>query len=269
MLNASWIAQEFEKCLGWPYVTGESREGAVDCSGLFVYVFGLQGQKIYHGSNTIYRKYCSETGVLTSPKQLCVGMAVFKWNNNGTEPSQYRGDGIGDMQHIGLVTSVNPLRIVHASTSGMAVKVDTKLGNWKYYGKLKDVLYEGDDNVTSMTSIEEQNDKVETEYAYIVSANGKDINFRTKKDTKSALVAKTPRIPCGTRVVLNYMDAGWGHITYNGYDGFVMGDFIQKELTNIEVKPDNIYSNSAMVILNQIEGLVATLKTLISQNEGV
>jgi len=34
------------------------------------------------------------------------------------------------------VTSVSPLRIVHASTEGMKVKADKKIGKWKYWGVL-------------------------------------------------------------------------------------------------------------------------------------
>ena len=34
-----------------------------------------QGASIYHGSNTIYRKYCSEKGKLSSVSQLKPGMA--------------------------------------------------------------------------------------------------------------------------------------------------------------------------------------------------
>ena len=50
--------------LSWPYVspcTNDSR--GIDCSGLFVKAYRDQGASIYHGSNTIYRKYCSEKGM--------------------------------------------------------------------------------------------------------------------------------------------------------------------------------------------------------------
>ena len=43
-------------------------------------------------------------------------MAVFKWKEK--TPSKF-SDNEGDFCHIGLVTSVSPLRIVHASTEGM------------------------------------------------------------------------------------------------------------------------------------------------------
>ena len=54
--------------------TNDSR--GIDCSGLFVKAYRDQGASIYHGSNTIYRKYCSEKGKLSSVSQLKPGMAV-------------------------------------------------------------------------------------------------------------------------------------------------------------------------------------------------
>ena len=60
----------------------------------------------------------------------------FKWNPN--TPEKFNA-GLGDFQHIGLVTSVNPLRIVHASSAAGCVTTDTKLGKWAYWGWLKDV----------------------------------------------------------------------------------------------------------------------------------
>ena len=126
MLDVKKLCASAEECLGWPYVSpGTNDSRGIDCSGLFVKCFRDQGASIYHGSNTIYRKYCSEKGKLTSVSQLRPGMAVFKWNPN--TPEKFN-DGLGDFQHIGLVVSVNPLRIIHASTGTMCVTTDTRLG---------------------------------------------------------------------------------------------------------------------------------------------
>ena len=111
MLKVSKMIASAESCLGWPYACPGSNDArGIDCSGLFVKAFRDQGASIYHGSNTIYRKYCAEKGKLTSVSQLQPGMAVFKWNAN--TPEKFK-DGLGDFQHIGLVTGVNPIRIVH------------------------------------------------------------------------------------------------------------------------------------------------------------
>ena len=137
MLNVNKLCASAEACLGWPYASPGSNDArGIDCSGLFVKCFRDQGASIYHGSNTIWRKYCSEKGELKTVRQLRRGMAVFKWNPK--TPSKFT-DGQGDFQHIGLVISVNPLRIIHASTETMCVTTDTRLGKWRFWGWLKDV----------------------------------------------------------------------------------------------------------------------------------
>jgi hypothetical protein len=127
------------ECLGWPYVSpGSNDSRGIDCSGLLVKVYRDQGASIYHGSNTIYRKHCDEKGWIGNENILQVGMAVFKWNPN--TPAKF-DDGLGDFQHVGLVIGKNPLQIIHASSVAGCVVIDTKLGKWKYWGKLKEVNY--------------------------------------------------------------------------------------------------------------------------------
>lgn len=134
MLDVQRLIDDFEECLGWPYACpGSNDERGIDCSGMFVRAFRRQGARIYHGSNTIWRKHLSEKGLILSADDLRPGMAVFKWK--AKTPGKF-SDGLGDFCHIGLVTSVNPLRIVHASTEGMKVKADGKLGKWQYWGWL-------------------------------------------------------------------------------------------------------------------------------------
>jgi len=134
MINIDKLIADFEDCIGWPYASpGTNDERGIDCSGMFVRAYRLQGQRIYHGSNTIWRKHLGKKGRIDSVRDLQPGMAVFKWKPD--TPAKFSDDE-GDFCHIGLVTSVNPLRIVHASTEGMEVKVDRKIGKWKYWGIL-------------------------------------------------------------------------------------------------------------------------------------
>ena len=134
MIQVEKLIADSEDCIGWPYACpGSNDERGIDCSGMFVRAFRLQGRRIYHGSNTIWRKHLSEKGRIRSAADLKPGMAVFKWKPD--TPAKFRDDE-GDFCHIGLVTSVSPLRIVHASTEGMKVKADRKIGKWQYWGVL-------------------------------------------------------------------------------------------------------------------------------------
>ena len=137
MLNLQQLIADFEACIGWPYVSpGSNDERGIDCSGMFVRAYRRQGARIYHGSNTIWRKYLSAKGLILSAGDLRPGMAVFKWKEKTPEKFS---DDLGDFCHIGLVTGVDPLRIVHASTDGMRVRADSKLGKWQYWGVLSAV----------------------------------------------------------------------------------------------------------------------------------
>ena len=134
MIDIQTLIADFEDCIGWPYESpGSNDERGIDCSGMFVRAYRRQGKRIYHGSNTIWRKHLSDKGPIHSAADLQPGMAVFKWKPE--TPAKFRDDE-GDFCHIGLVTSIHPLRIVHASTEGMKVKADSKIGKWKYWGVL-------------------------------------------------------------------------------------------------------------------------------------
>lgn len=84
----------------WKYVANAASNGAVDCSGAFSYWYKQAGGYMYHGSNTMWRKYSVTKGKI-GEIDLLPGMAVYKWRNDGKEPDQYRHDGIGNFYHVG------------------------------------------------------------------------------------------------------------------------------------------------------------------------
>lgn len=134
MIDIPRLIADFEGCIGWPYASpGSNDERGIDCSGMFVRAFRLQGESIYHGSNTIWRRHLADRGEITGTADLRPGMAVFKWKPE--TPAKFH-DSLGDFCHIGLVTSVDPLRIIHASTEGMRVRADSRIGKWRYWGVL-------------------------------------------------------------------------------------------------------------------------------------
>lgn len=97
------------------------------------------------GSNDMWRNYLKVKG-LTQTFKLQVGDLVFKWRKESDKlPEQYRGDGIGDMYHVGIVTAVdkNEYVVCHSASSKADGERDvftslTKLASaWKYAGTLK------------------------------------------------------------------------------------------------------------------------------------
>lgn len=224
MIAASTLARDFEEIIGWPYVSPRTNdENGIDCSGAFVRAYKKRGMSIYHGSNTIFRKHCTETGrILGDASRLRVGMAVFKQRIDDGEPSAYQGDGFGNMYHIGLVAGENPLRIVHATTP--AAKVDTTLGAaWAWYGRLTDVDYGGVVHEESEGAGARMAQK-----ATAISPNGKAIHLRPTPGTDKPYLAK---VPVGTPVIVYEQATGsdgaqWAKVEALGKRGYMMADFL-------------------------------------------
>jgi len=223
MLNVDKLCASAEECLGWPYASPGSNDArGIDCSGLFVKCFRDQGASIYHGSNTIWRKYCSEKGELKNVRQLRRGMAVFKWNPK--TPSKFK-DGQGDFQHIGLVVSVNPLRIIHASTGTMCVTTDTRLGKWRFWGWLKDVAK--DDSLPPAPAEPTEGDEEPmAEFATVIADSGSTVNMRTKAKSTAALVE---RVPLGARVEILGTCGSWTKVKFGSRTGYMMTKFLIAE----------------------------------------
>ncbi len=226
MLNVDKLCASAEACLGWPYASPGSNDArGIDCSGLFVKCFRDQGASIYHGSNTIWRKYCSEKGELKNVRQLRRGMAVFKWNPK--TPSKFK-DGQGDFQHIGLVVSVSPLRIIHASTETMCVTTDTRLGKWRFWGWLKDVEKDpgwaplglpaaDSDNAGAQSPLEAST------LAIVTAPSGSTVNLRAGARKRARLLT---RVPIGETVEVLKPGPRWTKVKYGARTGYMMTEFL-------------------------------------------
>ena len=105
-----------------------------DCSGLFSWAFKQLGGYMYHGSDTMYRKYCTDKGELkkgkrTDGRTLKVGSAVFVWNgSNYSHVGLYVGDGIV-IEAMGTLNGVTTTKV--------------SAGKWTHWGELQGVDYSG------------------------------------------------------------------------------------------------------------------------------
>lgn len=98
-----------------------------DCSGLFVWAFKQLGGSIYHGSNTMWRKYTTEKGTLTGTMNIRPGTAVFTVGSDGV-----RG-------HVGLY--VGGGICIEAKGTAYGV-VTSQLSRWDEWGELVGVEYD-------------------------------------------------------------------------------------------------------------------------------
>lgn len=238
MLDVRKLNQSAEKCLGWPYVSpGTNDRNGIDCSGLFVKMYRDQGAKIYHGSNTIFREYCKETGKLTNVDQLQVGMAVFKrkdWTD-ADRSNRWYGTEPGNLSHIGYVASVHPLRIIHASTGTMCVTTDSSIKKWAYWGKLKDVDYS--DSPSPEPSPEPSPDPEPiTLTRKVYAENGKPVNLRYGPSLDKKIMDE---VPVGEIVTVSQISGRWSKVTWKKKTGWMMSAYLVDPDTPIpDPEPD-------------------------------
>ena len=105
-----------------------------DCSGMFSWAFKQLGSTMYHGSNTMYMKWCKHKGELKSGKRtdgatLKPGTAVFVWNGN-------------TYSHVGLYVGDGNV-IEAANTQKGVIQSKVTASKWTHWGELKDVSFDG------------------------------------------------------------------------------------------------------------------------------
>lgn len=226
MLDKAKLIASFYEIIGWPYVTpGTNNKNGIDCSGAFVRAYNLQKADIYHGSNRIIRVHCRDVFKVTSASQLQPGMAVFKWRNDENEPTEYkkggayyRADLLGNFYHIGLVCSVNPLSIVHASSPN--AKKDTTIQGvsgtpWSWAGYLNAVDY-GTESVAADDVL----------YRAKVTGCKIGLNFRTEP----SLEAPSMRLLSNGTVVdvLKEGIDGFSYIRQGGTEGYSTASYLTR-----------------------------------------
>lgn len=229
MIKASDLIAKFQYALdnAWGYIWGKSgqlwtqkdqnaasREMTVkygskwighivaDCSGLFRWAYKQLGSDIAHGSNLIYDGHCRAKGRLsggrrTDGQELLPGTAVF----TGTD---------GDHGHIGLYIGGGEV-IEAAGTQQGVIKSKVTASKWTYWGELKAVDYEKED------------EPVAEGYAKVT---GKRVALRQEPSTRAAVIL---RVNTGETVKIEPEPAKkWEYVTYNGKTGWMMREFLKE-----------------------------------------
>ena len=187
-----------------------------DCSGLFSWAFKQLGGYMYHGSDTMYRKYCENKGSLvkgkrTDGQELKPGTAVFVWKEDD-----------GKYGHVGLY--VGDGKVIEAAGTKQGVitsKVSDK--KWTNWGELKGVDYGDSPQPTPVP-----------EGKAIVT--GKNVALREGPGTDTRVMI---RIATGTIVNLAKIE-GWTYVHYKSKFGFMMNEFIEIHDTTVTVTGKNV-----------------------------
>lgn len=208
----------------WRYTWGIAVDGDVDCSGAFVYAYRQFGKSIYHGSNTIARKYVVALLPISEAKP---GMAAFKVRKPGQRyydlpskfkpgGSEYNGD-INDYYHIGLVDT-DGKHVLNAQSESAGF-TRTALSKWACVGYLKAVDYGGEEKPM--------------ETMYVTAESGRTVRMREKPSTGAKIIAE---IPVGTEVLAGADIDGWREIIHGDDGGYMMSRFLTAESPEAKYK---------------------------------
>lgn len=174
-----------------------------DCSGLFAWAFKQLGGYMYHGSDTMFKKYTTANGTLKAGKrtdggELLPGTAVFVYKADEKKYS-----------HVGLF--IGDGYVIEAASTSVGV-VKTKVSNtkWTHWGELKGVSYGGD---------------VPVPEGYAV-VTGVRVALRAEPSTKATVIT---RVDTGKQVKLEEPPpCEWDYVSYQGKTGWMMKKFLKE-----------------------------------------
>lgn len=163
-----------------------------DCSGVMVWIWRQHGLSIYHGSNTIKRKYCGET-----QKKAVPGYAAFKVNGE-------------DYHHIGIVAA-DGLNVYEAKGTQTGF-VMSAASSWHCFAPFNDVDY----------TDPKEND-LPVIWTGIVTTKTGRLNVRNGAGLEYAVIGALPK---GEEVDVFKEENGWAYIAGDGLNGWVSMQFI-------------------------------------------
>ena len=179
-----------------------------DCSGLFTWAFKQLGGYMYHGSNTMWNKYCVAQGKLVNGKrddgkELKPGTAVFVLK------------GTSDRSHVGLY--VGDGKVIEASGTKVGVIItDITHSKWAEWGELKGVDYNN-------KGADKGGDSIMPE-PVTGSAVVNDVRVALRSAPSTSATVLT-RVNKGERVQV-LEDKTWTKVSYQGKTGWMMTKFL-------------------------------------------
>ena len=214
-VKASYLIKGFKTMKDWKYVEKAAEFGKVDCSGAFSYWYKQGGSFMYHGSNTMWRKYSTQKGKI-GEIDLVPGMAVYK--HRDWKPSDagnpYYNDSIGNFYHVGLY--IGNSNVIEAKSKKSNI-VQSKISEWTHASRLKNTIYD-------IQADGENADSFSYPQVGVVSLNSGFLNARSGPGTNYPSVTK---LYTGDNIFITGMKDGWYSFDYNSQKLYVKADYVK------------------------------------------
>lgn len=237
------------------YKLGESGDGGLcDCIGLIIGAIRLCGGKWtgVHGTNYAARNEMRSLLRTADASELALGDLVYKAREPGQSgyalPSRYAGSSDQkDYYHVGVVTGLEPLEITHCTSVPGGIRRDSRLGQWRFAGRLKGVaLPEAGD---------EEKEVIPMNANYRVTGGSLNMRYKPSKSE-----AKMAAIPDGQAVYAVACETpGWMKVTYSGKTGYCMAEYLVS-LDNTGGMDEDTH---VLAILDEIAALVERARGML------
>ena len=174
-----------------------------DCSGLFTWAFKELGGSMYHGSDTMFRKYTTSSGALkdgkrTDGQELLPGTAVFVYK-----------EADGKYGHVGLYIGNGDV-IEAANTQKGVIKSKVSDKKWEYWGVLKGMDF--------------KEEPLPKGYAKVT---GTRLALRDAPSTSAKVIT---RVDTGKLVKIETPPpSDWEYVSYNGQKGYMMKKYLKED----------------------------------------
>jgi len=199
---------------------GTGADGTCDCIGLVMGAMYACGQAAYdlHSSNYFARFQTDGLEALDTEDQLQPGMIVFKARSGAdTLHERYQPGGrcfngdLLDYYHAGVVESVQPLSIVHCTSSNNAngIAFDDSIRGWTHCGSISGLAKAQPSGCS----------------AVVTAPSGKTVNLRRRPDKAAPVLC---RVPIGSVVTVSESAQGWARVTADGVTGYMMESFLER-----------------------------------------
>jgi hypothetical protein len=210
ILMASLIIQEFLRMVGWKYVWGGAREGIVDCSGAFSFAYKRLGSWMYHGSHTMYTRYCYDKGKIGAV-ELLPSQPVFK---------ERTVLGIWNVYHVGDYIGGGWVIEAKGRLYGVIV---SRIEEWHLTGKLR-----SRDGGTVQYDVKEVLPVIVN--AQVVTSTGKAGSYVNLRSGSSALNPRVAKMPHGTQVQVMTevpVNKGWCAVKFGSFIGCADAQYVK------------------------------------------
>lgn len=224
---------------------GLGKDGTCDCIGLIMGAMYELGHKQYDLHSTNYfARYQTLELKKANAKELFIGQLLFRARTNQDKLNArylpggryYTGDLL-DYYHVGVVTSVDPLRIIECTEYGdvTGIVISTKFGRWDYSGRLRGVDYAA------------QGEESEEE---IMLYQARVVTKETPLTLRNAPVSgkKIGELPRGA--IVDVMSTGdWPRVKYGDMLGYASAQYLER----IEEEPEEVRTYAELTVRTIIE----------------